>query len=631
MSRDRVLELGEFRLDVAGRSVSRLGEPVALPPKAVDTLILLAERPGKTVLKEELLETVWAGTFVEEGSLTQAISILRKALGERSDGQQWIRTIPKRGYCYAGPVRVITDTPAPGPSPSEPAHAQAYAPASLPAFEPPSGRPGIRRIALAALAVAAIATLVLVLARRNTQSPPHRARLLVLPVVNLSGDAQHDYVSDGLTEELIAQLSTLDARRLAVIARTSAMTYKGTRKSIDRIARELDVDYILESSLRWSGNRLRITAQLVRTEDQSHVWTGTYERTPQDMLSMEDEVAQAIAVQIDSSLPGRTKSRPPEAAAYLPYLEGRYYWNKRTRESIAQAIVLLQRAIALDPRFARAHSALADGYMSLGLLGAGRPDELFAAAKEEARTALALDPNLAEAHTSLAYLKFWEEWNWPAAESEFRKAIALNPDYATAHQWYAEYLRLMGRFDESIAESRKALELDPLSLVINMEAGLPYYFRHQYDEAGRHFRRAIALDPGFALAYVELGWVYEERGQLPLAITTLQKAAQLDNTTPVMTALANAYAAAGQKAEALRILRTLEERAKTSYVSPFLLATIYLRIGEKEKSLALLERAYAEHDWALIWANVATRLDPLRSDPRFQSVLTRMKFPPHPS
>jgi TolB-like protein/DNA-binding winged helix-turn-helix (wHTH) protein/Tfp pilus assembly protein PilF len=613
MPRDRVLELGEFRVDVAGRSVSRRGEVVALPPKAVATLILLAENPGKTVLKEELLETVWAGTFVEEGSLTQAISILRKALGERGDGQQWIRTIPKRGYCYVGPV---TGSPEPDAAPSIPA----------------PRRSRMRPMAIAVLVVAALAVLTgIVMRRRNTPAAAHRARLVVLPVENLSGNAQHDYVSDGLTEELIAQLSTLDAGRLAVIARTSSMAYKGTHKPVDRIARELDVDYILESSLRWSGNRLRITAQLVRTEDQSHVWAGTYDRTAQDMLSMEDEVAHAIAQQIDSKLPGRAGIRPPEPAAYLPYLEGRYYWNKRTRESIAQAIVLLRRAIALDPRYARAHSALADCYLSQGLLGAGRPEELFAAAKDEARKALALDPNLAEAHASLAYLKFWEEWNWTAAEAEFRKAIALNPDYATAHQWYAEYLRLMGRFDESIAESRKALELDPLSLVINMEAGLPYYFRHQYDHAGRHFQRAIALDPNFALAYVELGWAYEDSGDFPAAITTLQKAVELDNTTPVMTALANAYAAAGRNAEAVRILRTMEQRAKTSYVSPFLLATVHLRLGEKEKSLQLLERAYEEHDWALIWANVSPRLDPLRTDPRFQSVLSRMKFPPHGS
>jgi TolB-like protein/DNA-binding winged helix-turn-helix (wHTH) protein/Tfp pilus assembly protein PilF len=604
MPRDRVLELGEFRVDVAGRSLSRGGELVSLPPKAVETLILLAENQGKTVLKEELMEAVWPGTFVEEGSLTQNISILRKALGD----PQWIKTVPKRGYCFVGPVRVATDA------------------SEQPAASSPKP-PRTHRWLIGSLIVAALIVSSVVLFRRpKAPSSPHVARLVVLPVENLSGNPAHDYVSDGLTEELIAQLSTLDPRRLAVIARTSAMTYKGTHKSIDRIAQELQVDYVLESSLRWSDNRLRITAQLISTQDQSHVWASSYDRTAQDMLSMEDEVAKAIALQIDSNLPGKP-TRPPQAEAYLPYLEGRYYWNKRTRESLEQGIVLLRRAIALDPRFARAHSALADCYMSQGLLGAGRPNELFAEAKKEAREALRLDPNLAEAHTSLAYLKFWEEWDWPAAESEFRKAIALNPDYATAHQWYAEYLRLMGRFDESIAESRKALDLDPLSLVINVEAGLPYYFRHQYDKAAEHFQKAIALDPSFALAYVEMGWAYEDSGDLPKAIATLQKAAQLDNTTAVMTALANAYAAAGQTADARRILQTLEQRSKSSYVSPFLLASIHLKLGDKQTALALLERAYKDHDWALIWANVSPRFDSLRTDPRFQSVLARMKLP----
>ena len=613
MSRDRILVFGSFRLDVSGRSLTRDGEFVALPPKAVETLIVLAENQGKTVLKEELLEKVWPGVFVEEGSLTQAISILRKALGE---GQQWIRTVPKRGYCFVAPVRVATE-------PSEPVDS---------AFVAPHGQPRANgRVIAAIVIVGLILSGLFLLHRRNPSPTPQLTRLLVLPVDNLSGNAEHDYVSDGLTEELIAQLSALDAGRLAVIARTSSMNYKGTHKSLDQIARELHVDYVLESSLRWSGDRLRITAQLVRTQDQSHVWAGSYDRKAQDMLALEGDVAQAISLQIDSNLAVKPKSRPPRPEAYLPYLEGRYYWNKRTRESLEQAIVHLRRAISLDPEFARAHSALADCYMSLGLLGVGRPSEMFSEAKKEAHAALALDPNLAEAHTSLAYLKFWEDWDWPAAEREFRKAIALNPDYATAHQWYAEYLRLMGRFDESIAESNRALELDPLSLVINMEAGLPYYFRGQYAKASEHFQKAIALDPNFALAYVETGWVYEETNDLPKAIATLKKAAQLDDTTPVLTALAHAYGIAGQTVEAKRILRILEQRSQTSYVPPFLLAAVYLGTGDKQSSLSLLEKAYTEHDWGLIWINVAPKFNVLRSEPRFQTIVSNMKFPPRKS
>jgi TolB-like protein/DNA-binding winged helix-turn-helix (wHTH) protein/Tfp pilus assembly protein PilF len=613
MSRDRVLVFGSYRLDVAGRSLTRDGEFVALPPKAVETLILLAENQGKTVLKEELLETVWSGIFVEEGSLTQAISILRKALGESGDGQQWIRTVPKRGYCFVAPVRVGGDLPEP----------PAATVAALPQTPLHPRRWWIAAIALAALILAGF----LLIYHRKPSANSRLVRLLVLPVENLSGNHEHDYVSDGLTEELIARLSTLDAGRLAVIARTSSMNYKGTHKSLDQIARELHVDYVLESSLRWSGDRLRISAQLVRIQDQSSVWASSYDRKAEDMLAMEGDVAQAISSQIDSNLAGKAASRPPRPAAYLPYLEGRFYWNKRTRESIDQAIILLRRAVSLDPDFARAHSALADCYMSLGLLGAGRPSEMFSQAEKEARVALSIDPNLAEAHTSLAYLKFWEEWDWPAAEREFRKAIALNPDYATAHQWYAEYLRLMGRFDESIVESNRALELDPLSLVINMEAGLPYYFRRQYSEALTHFQKATALDPNFALAYVETGWVYEEMGDLPRAIATLKKAALLDDTAPVLTALAHAYAVAGDTAEAKRILQVLEQRSQRSYVPPFLLASIYLPLGDKERALALLEKDYTEHGWGLVWINVAPKFDALRSEPRFQNLLSKMKFP----
>src|SRR5712692_3521972 len=559
MSGDRVLPLGGYLLDVNARSLTRDGQPVALPPKAVDTLILLVERQGQTVLKEELLERVWPDTFVEEGSLAQNISILRKTLGD------WIRTVPKRGYCYVGPV---------GP--------------------PAAAKRTIRPLWLLGIAAVLIGSGVLLMQARRRMSPPPLARLLVLPVENLSGDAGHEFVSDGLTEELIAQLSTLDAGRLAVIARTSAMTYKGTRKSIGQIGRELRVDYVLESSLRWSGNQLRITSQLVRSQDESHVWAGSFDRTPENLLALQDEVAQAIALQIDSRLAGKSRRRQPQPQAYLAYLEGRYYWNKRTRQSLEQAMVHLRRAIALDPRFARAHSALADCYLSLGLLAGGRPGELFLKAKDETLQALALDPNLAEAHTSLAYLKFWQEWDWRGAESEFKRAIALNPDYATAHQWYAEYLRLMGRFDESIAESNRALALDPLSLVINMEAGLPYYYRRDYRRAREHFQRAIDLDPNFALAYIEMGWVYEDTGDVQNAIATFQKAAALDDTLPVLESLGHAYAMAGMTGEADRILSTLEERSKTAYVPALPLAALRLAVGDRERCFALLEKGYAD-------------------------------------
>jgi TolB-like protein/DNA-binding winged helix-turn-helix (wHTH) protein/Tfp pilus assembly protein PilF len=604
-------EFGPFRLDSGGRLLFRHGKRITLTPKAVEVLAVLLEAKGNLVEKDELLHKIWADATVEEGTLTYHVSVLRRALGERSGAQQFIETIPKRGYRFVAPVQVVTDG------------------AEIDQSSPPSRQPKPSHAgwwwAAAAVAAALVVLGVVLLRTRAPSPPPTTTRLLVLPVENLSGDPEHDYVGDGLTEELIVQLSTLDATHLSVIARTSAMSYRKSNKTVEQIGQEMRVDYVLESSLRQSGDRLRITAQLVRTQDQSHVWAASYDRTPKDILSFEDEVASAIAMQIHANLAGKPQAHPPRPEAYLPYLEGRYYWNKRTRESLERAMVHLRQAISLDPNYARAYSALADCYMSLGLLGNG--PEMFAQAKSAALTALSLDDSLAEAHTSLAYLKFWQEWDWAGAESEFKKAIALNPDYATAHQWYAEYLRLMGRFDESIAENNKALELDPLSPIINMDAGLPYYFQRRYDKAKEHFQKAIDLDPNFALAYVDLAWVYQQTGEREKAVAVLEKAARLDETNAVLSILAEAYADAGRIDDAHRILRELDQRSRNSYVSPFLLAGVYLSLGDKNRALDLYDKAYQAHDWGLVWLNVGLKFDPIRSDPRFVALLRRMNFP----
>ena len=603
-------QFGPFRLDPAGRLLFREDKLIPLAPKLADTLLLLVENAGKAVEKEELLRKIWPDTVVEEGSLTRTISVLRKILNEDGEDQEYIATIPKRGYRFAAPVEIFEGQCKPRPLPG-PRHL-----ARLLAW---------RWVAALVATIGVLAGLLLY--PRSSPKLPKVTRLLVLPVVNLSGDSEQDYVSDGLTEELIAQLSALDAARLSVIARTSSMSYKGTSKTLAQIGQELGVDYVLESSLRESGGRLRITAQLVRASDQAHVWAASYDRTPRDIVSLEDEVAGAIASQIHANLGGKSPLHQPRPEAYLPYLEGRYYWNKRTRASIERAMVHLRQAISLDPSYARAYSALADCYMSLGLLGSGPTQDLFGQAKAAAVTAVALDDTLAEAHTSLAYLKFWQEWDWNGAEAEFKKAIALNPDYATAHQWYAEYLRLMGRFEESIAESNQALALDPLSLVINMEAGLPYYFQHRYDKAKEHIQKAIDLDPNFALAYVDLSWVYEQTGERENAVSLLERAAQLDETNAVLSSLAGAYAAGGRAGDAHLVLQKLQARAQTTYVSQFLLANVYLELGDENRVLDLLESAYRQHDWGLVWINVGIKYDPLRSDPRFIALLENMNFP----
>jgi TolB-like protein/lipoprotein NlpI len=496
-----------------------------------------------------------------------------------------------------------------------------------------SGRKRIAILAAAATLLAGSAALW----RLGPGARPSTGRVMlaVLPVQNLTGDPRQEYISDGLTEELIGQLGGLNAKRLGVIARASAMAYKGTRKNAGQIGRELGVDYILESSLRGTGDRIRATARLVRVRDQTHVWSQSYDRTMSDVVAMQTDVAHSIAGKIEVQLasPGeapRSRPRRVNPDAYLAYLQGRYHWNKRSRESLLKSVGDFQLAIRLDPAYPQAHAGLADAYLSLVLIAEPHPAELLRKARSAALAALRLDDSLAEARTSLAYTKFYYDWDWPGAEAEFRRAIDLNPGYATAHQWYAEYLGLMGREEEAKREGKKALELDPLSLIINMEAGLPYYYSGQYDAAIARFRKALQLDPGFALAHCNLGRAYAEKGESRKAIEELEEAVRLDRTAAMVSILAQGYAAAGRKDAAAGLLRQLERQVEAQQVSSYFLVGIYAGLHEEDKALDALEQAYAEHHWGMSRIAVVRNLDPLRSHPRFKDLLRRMGLPPRP-
>lgn len=609
-------EFGRFRLDPTGRVLLRGKEVVPLSPKAADALLLLVQNAGHVVEKEELLRNLWPDTSVEEGSLTRAIHLLRKALGDGEEGQEYIATVSKRGYRFVAAVRTVEEGPVSraksAGSPRSPWHR--------------------------AVAVGLIAILVAggaYLGWRNLRSQragQRRLMVAVLPVQNLTGDAQRDYIADGLTEEIITELSRYNPERLGVIARTSSMAYRITGKTVQQIGRELAVDYVVESSLRTDGDRMRVTAQLIRVQDQTHLWSANYDRTLRDLFSLEDEVAQAIALNIGVKLQATAQLRLASARsvnpdAYLAYLEGRYYWNRRSPEALEQAITHFQRAIQLDPSYALAYDGLADAYSSQCLISDVPPMEVFPKAKAAVLKALELDDQLAETHTSLAYLKFWYDWDWNGAEAEFKRALGLNPGYATAHQWYAEFLRLMGRQEEAMAENRKALALDPLSLIINMESGLPYYLERRYDEAIPYYRKTLELDPNFGLAHCVLAWSYEGKGQYPEAIAELEKARQLDDSSPVLASLGRTYAVTGRTRDAQRVLAQLQERAKTHYVSPFFLALIYTGLHDDPHALDALDEAYQQHDWVLVWMSVSLALDPLRSQPRFTDLLRRLNYP----
>ena len=618
---------GEFRLDGRSRVLFRSGELVALYPKAIDVLAFLVEKHGNVATKEELLERVWPGTFVEEGTLTRSISVLRKALGDTPEGHSYILTVPKRGYRFVAAVREETAD-------------AASIPPSLDKPIPENVRPSVpvRKWQSALIAGGVLSVLLaaggwLYLARFRSRSVlPPRIMIAVLPVQNLTGDADREYISDGLTEGIIAQLGRINPERLGVIARTSVMTYKHSPKTVSQIGAELHVEYIIESSLRQSGDRLRITTQLIRVNDQTHLWSQDYDRARRDLVILQDDFANAVVSGSRLELASAahqpllsTRSINPDA--YMAYMEGRFYWNQRNVPALERAIVHLSQATQLDPNYALAYSGLADAYCSLGVIGDVAAAEVFPKARIASEKALALDSSLAEAHTSLAYVKFSYDWDWNGAEAEFNRAIRLNPNYATAHQWYGQFLRLMGREEEAIVEGQKSLDLDPMSLIINVEAGLPYHYLQRYNEALRHYRKALEMDPNFALAHHDIGWVLEAQGKYPEAIEEFERAVRISDVAALWSSLGHAYGMAGRRQDAIRVLDRLADLRKEHYVSPNYDATVYLGLGDFDKAMDLYEKSYEERCWAMVWFRVGHNLKPLRGTPRFERLLLKMKFP----
>lgn len=644
-------EFGPFRLDATERVLLQDGHLISLPPKDLETLLVLVQESGHIVEKDELLEKVWPGTFVEEGNLARHVSNLRRALGDAADGQRYIATVPKRGYRFVAPVKehheAASDRDSKGGVVQEDA-----TPRTL-AQPPPEDVGGVRdriplegataRRALASRGpvlgiIAAFVVLAGVAALQfwsRSHPQPRRAMLAVLPVQNMSGDPEQEYVCDGFTEEMISQLGRLNHEQLGVIARTSAMTYKTESKPVDRIARELRVDYVLESSLRRSGDRLRITVQLIRTSDQTHLWASEYDRTVSDVVALQGEVAQAIAREIEVRITPREKTQmantpPVGAEAHLAYLKGRYFWNKRTDEGLKKAIVYFEDAISKDPKYALAYAGLADSHVLLGsdIYGAEPPGDGMLKAKEEAQKALELDDTISEGHTALAWVHWTYDWDWQAAEKEFRRAAELRPNDARAHHWYAIYLSAMGRREEANAEITRALEPDPLSLIVNTAAGTISYYARRYDQAAEHCQKAIEMDASFVRAHLWLALALEQKSAFEGALQELDKTTSISADSPrLLSAVGHVYAAWGKKKQAQEVLNNLNELAKRRYVSPYYRSVICAGLDEKDQALAELDKAYRERSSALVFLKVEPIFDNLRSDPRFADFMRRVGLP----
>jgi serine/threonine protein kinase/tetratricopeptide (TPR) repeat protein len=496
------------------------------------------------------------------------------------------------------------------------------------------------RVLLFAVSVGAVIAVILGLniswLRQNLLRQPSAGTihsLAVLPFENLSHDPQQEYFADGMSDALTTQIAQIG--ELRVISRTSAMQFKDAKKPLPQIARELNVDAIIEGSVLRLGNKVRVTAQLIQAFPEQHLWAKSYESDLLDVLSLQSQVARSVADQIRIKLTSEEEARlrkpphPVDPEAQDAYLRGRFYWNNGEAEDLTKARDYFQQAIEKDPMYALPYAGLADYYSILPFYTSALPDEVFPKAKAAISKALELDDSLAEAHASLAYILTYYDWNWAEAEREFQRSLTLNPNDATVHHRYSRYLSSLGRIDEALNEIRKAQELDPLSPVIRANVGVIYYFGRQYDLAIAQLRKVLEEHPNFSVAHWGLGLVYEQKGMLSEAIAELEKADALGKhgSTNTIASLGHAYAIAGQRSKAEQILSQMNVRSKQEPISSYQFALVFAGLGEKDQALAALEKTFREKSTLLTYVNMDARFDPLRHDPRFTDLLHRMGLP----
>jgi TolB-like protein/DNA-binding winged helix-turn-helix (wHTH) protein/Flp pilus assembly protein TadD len=626
------LRFGVFEVDLRAGEVRKHGLQVRLQEQPFQVLAMLLEHPGEVVTREELQKKLWpADTFVDfDHGLNKAINKIRDALGDSAESPRFVETVARRGYRFLAEVRAVDATPARGLEPpiEAPSQAKHGGPANVSVAAASHKRvSGSLTWGIIILVLLLLISTVWTFRSRNRTSPPIRS-LAVLPLESLSGDASQDYFADGMTDELITDLSQISALR--VISRTSVMPYKGVRKPLAQIARELKVDAVVEGTVLRSGNQVRITAQLIQAPADRHLWAHDYEGDLRDTLALQNQVARAIAENIRVSLNPQedaalknNKAVNPEA--YVSYLKGRYFWNKRTADGLKAAVAYFNQAVEEDPNYAQAYSGLADSYALLGdwQYAVMTPREALPKAKAAAVKALELDNGLGEAHNSLAFCLDGFDWDFESAEKEFRRAIELNPGYATARHWYAWHLALVGRNDEAIAEMRKAQSLDPLSLIINADLAELLVIAHSYDESIEQSRKTIEMDANFGLAHNQLAQAYLQKQMYAEAIEELRKAIQLSGDSPTCTAnLARAYAAEGKRDEALKLLSALKKGSNPVYSRATEIAVVYAALGDKGQAMTWLEKGYEER----FNPGVLLRpgFDSLRSDPRFQDLQRRI-------
>ena len=634
-----VLRFGTYEVSFQSGEVRKAGLRIRVQQQPLKLLEILLEHPGQVITREELRSRVWPdesfGDF--DQALNIAIGKVRSALGDSAENPRFIETLPKRGYRFIADVTIVDadarlkrqepaagDQPATDPGDKIPDAGLAVG---------PNRRVWATRWVIGVLALVIASLSILSVWRFRSRAPASTGirSIAVLPLENLSGDASQNYFADGMTDELITDLAQISALR--VISRTSVMVYKGARKPLPQIARELNVDAVVEGTVLRSGDQVRITAQLIEASTDKHIWSQSYEGELRDTLALQNRVAGAIADQIRINLTPREQAalknvKVVNPDAYESYLKGRYFWNKRTADGLKVALAYFKQAIDEDPKYAQAYSGLADTYALLGdwQYAVMTPKEAFPKAKAAAIKALELDSTLGEAHNSLAFVLEGFDWDFDSAGKEFQRAIELNPGYATAHHWYAWHLSLVGRFDEAIAEMRKAENLDPLSLIINADLAELLGLAHSYDESIRQSRKTIEMDPNFALAHNQLAQAYLQKQMYDEAVAELQEAVKLSGGGPTCIAnLARAYVASEKRKEAVKLLSDLKRRSNPGYSNAAEIAMIYASLGDTDQAMNWLEKGYEER----FNPGVLLRpgFDPVRSDSRFQNLVHRIGLP----
>jgi TolB-like protein/DNA-binding winged helix-turn-helix (wHTH) protein len=627
----RVLRFDTFDLDLRAGELRKHGLKLRLQGQPLQVLAILLESAGNPVTREELRNQLWpADTFVDfDHSLHNAIARIREALADSAETPRYIETLPRRGYRFIAQVeRVRPEAPLASSENGKESGEKVTVAAT-------KTRP---RLALAftllALLVVSSAFWLVRTGLHATSAAPRIRSIAVLPLLNLSGDPSQEYFTDGMTDELITDLAKVNALR--VISRTSVMRYKGTKKSLPEIARELNVDGIVEGSVMRSGQRVRITAQLLQASTDQHLWAETYDRDLGDVLKLQSQVAQAIAQQVRAELTPQQQAqfravRPLNLDAYEPYVRGRYYLSNQftMASSLKAAKSDFEESIRKDPSFASAYSGLADSYVWLAFSGQGglSPDRAYRSAKEALNKALALDDSIGEAYDTLGLLSWRFEWDWDAAERHFNKAIALAPSYSCAHEDRAVFLSFLGRRAEALAEIAKSNAIDPGPSSAMAELASHYQMR-DYEGLLEASRRGVASNPNEWTEHYNLAVAYAGTRKLLEAVYEYQKAVEMSGGNPDAAAgLAHVYAVIGRKPQAERILHDLEKTSKNTYVSAYTFATIYASLGDKDKAFQLLEKAYREKSLDISWhLKSDLRIDNLRTDPRFQNLMRRVGF-----